>query len=150
MGAVVAASEANYVVMHWRGHSAQMRTRATYRDVVAEVILELASRILALTAVGVTEDRLILDPGLGFAKTAHHDWELVRRFAALTALGLPLLVGASRKSFLRAALAPDLTDVRPADLDAATASVTTLLVNAGASLGARARSSFGAPSHRNR
>jgi dihydropteroate synthase len=133
MTSVMAACEASYVAMHWRGHSANMRSRAQYGDVLAEVRTELASRVDALTAAGVSADRLILDPGLGFAKSAQHDWELVRRLSSLTTLGVPLLVGPSRKSFLRAALPPSFGYVEAAALDAATAAVSTLVAAAGAS-----------------
>jgi dihydropteroate synthase len=123
---LVASLAVPYVAMHWRGHSADMQSRAVYDDVVADVCQELSARRDAATSAGVTD--LVLDPGLGFAKDASHNWELVRHLSALTALGCPLLVGASRKSFLGT-----LLDGRAAaDRDAATTAVTVLAAQAGA------------------
>ena len=122
----VAGAGVPYVAMHWRGHSADMQSRAVYDDVVADVCDELAARRDAATAAGVTD--VVLDPGLGFAKTADHIWLLLQHLGALTALGRPLLVGASRKAFLGA-----LLDERPAaGRDAATAAVTVIAAQAGA------------------
>jgi dihydropteroate synthase len=104
---VVADAGAAFVVMHWRAHSAQMQRHATYGDVVDDVATELAERVEAALAAGVEESRLVVDPGLGFAKTADHNWELLRRLAELDRLGLPILVGSSRKSFLGTLLADD-------------------------------------------
>jgi dihydropteroate synthase len=123
---VVAALGVPYVAMHWRGHSAQMQSRAVYDDVVADVCTELSGRRDAALAAGVVD--LVLDPGLGFAKEAAHNWELLGRLDALSALGRPLLVGASRKAFLGALL--DGRD--PVGRDAATAAVTVLAAQAGA------------------
>ena len=123
---LVAALGLPYVAMHWRGHSADMQSRAVYGDVVAEVCAELADRRDAALAAGVTD--VVLDPGLGFAKTAEHSWALLRHLDAFVALGRPLLVGASRKGFLGALLGD-----RPADRrDDATAAVTVLAARAGA------------------
>ncbi|MFT4109908.1 MAG: dihydropteroate synthase [Propionicimonas sp.] len=105
MLAAVAGVDAGYVAMHWRGHSDRMADLATYADVVAEVCAELADRLAAALAAGVEKERIILDPGLGFAKTAEHNWALLRRLDALAALGRPLLIGASRKRFLGELLA---------------------------------------------
>ncbi len=102
---VVADAGAAFVVMHWRAHAAEMQRHATYQDVVAEVVDELRRRVDAAVAAGVPAERLVVDPGLGFAKTAEHNWELLRRLADLDALGLPILVGSSRKSFLGSLLA---------------------------------------------
>jgi dihydropteroate synthase len=123
---VVAERGVAYVAMHWRGHSADMQTRAVYADVVREVCDELAARRDAALAAGITD--LVLDPGLGFAKDADHNWALLRALPELVGLGRPLLVGASRKAFLGA-----LLDGRPAaDRDAATAAVSVLAAQAGA------------------
>lgn len=105
---VVAGSDATYVAMHWRAHADHMRDFAVYDGpggVVAAVRDELAARVEAIRAAGVPADRIVLDPGLGFAKRAEHNWELLRNLDALEALGYPLLVGASRKSFLGSLLA---------------------------------------------
>jgi dihydropteroate synthase len=122
----VAGAGVGYVAMHWRGHSTDMQSRAVYDDVVAEVCAELAERRTAALDAGVRD--LVLDPGLGFAKNADHNWALLRRLDALVALDRPLLVGASRKGFLG-----DLLGSRPAkQRDAATAAVTVLAAQAGA------------------
>ena len=107
---VVAASSATYVAMHWRSASATMQGFAVYDNpggVVHAVCDELRSRVGAALAQGVREDRLILDPGIGFAKKAEHNWELLRAIPQLRQLGFPLLIGASRKAFLGLLLASD-------------------------------------------
>ena len=96
----VAAERLPYVAMHWRGHSTEMQSRAVYADVVAEVCAELAARRDVLLEAGVAADRLVLDPGLGFAKTAEHNWALMAALPVLHELGHPVLLGASRKAFL--------------------------------------------------
>jgi dihydropteroate synthase len=112
---VVAAAEAPYVVMHSRGDSADMHDRARYDDVVAEVAAELDARLSAVVAAGVSLDRVVIDPGIGFAKTAEHNWALLARLDEIAALGRPLLVGASRKSFLGHLLADANGTPRPVD-----------------------------------
>jgi len=105
---VVAGSDATFVAMHWRAHSDVMRDRADYpAGVVTEVHDELAARLDACAAAGIDLDRVVLDPGLGFAKTPAHNWDLLRGLPRLAELGRPLLIGASRKSFLGALLAAD-------------------------------------------
>jgi dihydropteroate synthase len=97
-----------WILMHWRGHSASMQQLAQYDDVVAEVRTELLSRVDAAVAGGIDPTALVLDPGLGFAKTAEHNWSLLAELDSLVALGFPVLVGSSRKSFLgRLLAAPD-------------------------------------------
>ncbi|MEI2711915.1 MAG: dihydropteroate synthase [Nocardioides sp.] len=110
---VVADSGVTYVAMHWRAHSDRMQDLATYDDVVAEVRSELSERLDALAGAGVDPDRVILDPGLGFAKTADHNWELIAGLDRLRDLGRPLLVGASRKSFLGVLLGDERGAPRP-------------------------------------
>ena len=100
---VVAASSATYVAMHWRAHSDRMTDFASYDGpggVVAAVRDELAQRLESILAAGVDPARVVLDPGLGFAKRAEHNWELIRHLDQITGLGHRVLVGASRKSFL--------------------------------------------------
>jgi dihydropteroate synthase len=107
---VVADSEASYVAMHWRAHADHMRDFAVYDGpggVVAAVRDELAQRVEAMLAAGIDRERIVLDPGLGFAKRAEHSWALLRDLRPVRDLGFPLLVGASRKSFLGALLAAD-------------------------------------------
>jgi dihydropteroate synthase len=115
MADVVRAAGCPWILMHWRGHSATMQQLAHYEDVVADVCTELRARVEAAVSRGVDASRLAVDPGLGFAKTAAHNWALLARLDELRGLGLPILVGASRKSFLGALLAaPDGTP-RPVD-----------------------------------
>jgi dihydropteroate synthase len=129
---LVAEARVPYVVMHWRGHSADMQTKAHYTDVVSEVCDELTTRVDAVVAAGVDPSALVLDPGLGFAKTGEHNWKLLANLDRLVALGPPLLVGASRKSFLGSLLADD-DGPRPVDeRDDATAAITALAAVAGA------------------
>ncbi|MFD4986652.1 dihydropteroate synthase [Streptomyces sp. NPDC058374] len=129
----VAAAGAPFVVMHWRGFSDAMNSRAVYTDVVGEVTDELRERIDAAIAGGIAPDRIIVDPGLGFAKQAPHDLALVAHLDRLRALGHPLLVAASRKRFLGRVLAgPDGTPPPARERDAATAAVSALSAQAGA------------------
>ena len=96
----VAANRLPYIAMHWRGHSTSMQSRAVYDDVVEDVVRELAARRDTLLADGIDEDNLVLDPGLGFAKNAEHNWALMAALPVLHDLGHPILLGASRKTFL--------------------------------------------------
>lgn len=133
MLATIAAAGVPYVVMHSRGPSSDMQERAGYADVVADVHMELSARRDAATAAGIAVERLILDPGLGFAKTPCHNWDLLAHLGELVGLGQPLLVGASRKSFLGELLvATDGTTREPTDRDGATAAVSALVAHAGA------------------
>ncbi len=133
MARTVAALEVPFVAMHWRGHSADMDTRAVYDDVVAEVVAELESRLADLAEQGLSRDYVVIDPGLGFAKQGLHNWSLLAHFEALQALGRPVLVGASRKGFLGTLLADGSGEPRPADRRAdATTALTSLLAAHGA------------------
>jgi len=89
-----------YIAMHWRGHSKDMNSRAVYGDVVKDEIAELQERVNAALDAGITKGNLILDPGIGFAKEAHHNWEIIDSIDQFVALGYPVLVGGSRKRFL--------------------------------------------------
>lgn len=130
---VVAGAGVPFVAMHWRGHSADMQTRAVYDDVVSQVCAELAERAARLVEQGLSPERLVLDPGFGFAKLAHHNWSLLRRLDRVLALGHPVLVGTSRKAFLGRVGVADGDEARPAlDRDAATAATSAYAARAGA------------------
>jgi dihydropteroate synthase len=104
LAGVVARRGAAIVLMHTRGRSSDMYARATYDDVVRDVIRELGERGAAARAAGIDESRIVYDPGIGFAKRAEHSFEVLARFSEFAALGRPLLAGPSRKSFLKAAI----------------------------------------------
>ncbi|MGY1830759.1 dihydropteroate synthase [Geodermatophilus sp. SYSU D01180] len=133
MAALVADAGVPWVLMHWRGHSREMYAQATYGDVVAEVCAELSVRVDAALSAGVDAAQLVLDPGLGFAKQAAHNWALLAALPRVVSLGLPVLVGASRKSFLGRLLPGPDGALRPAPgRDAATLATTVLAAEAGA------------------
>jgi dihydropteroate synthase len=118
--------------MHWRGHSTVMQDRTAYADVVTDVASELRGRLERALAAGVGADQLVVDAGFGFAKTGEHNWQLLRRLDELAALGVPQLVGVSRKAFLGALLADGEGRPRPpAQRDDATTALTTLLAQRG-------------------
>jgi len=129
MAGLIATTGAALVLMHTRGASKTMYAEAAYADLVAEVIGELRERVQAAEAAGVPPDRLVIDPGIGFAKRAPHSYGVLAHLSELAeALGRPLLVGPSRKSYLREAL-----DDRPApERDGGTAAAVTAAVLAGA------------------
>jgi dihydropteroate synthase len=129
---VVAEARVPWILMHWRGHSARMDDLATYEDVLGEVRAELVARVDAAVLAGVDPDRIVLDPGLGFAKTAAHNWALLRRLDVFVGLGFPVLVGASRKRFLGELLADAAGPRPPAGRDGATAALSALVAAAGA------------------
>jgi dihydropteroate synthase len=133
MASAVAEAGVPWVLMHWRGHSRTMQELATYVDVVAEVRAELCQRVDAALAAGVAADRIVLDPGLGFAKLPAHNWRLAAHLTELVALGYPVLVGASRKSYLGTLLAgPDGTPRPAVEREAATVATSLLAIQAGA------------------
>ncbi|SEM84764.1 dihydropteroate synthase [Cryobacterium sp. TMT1-3] len=129
MGAVAAETGLTYVAMHWRAHAQQMDTLADYGDVVTDVIAELRTRVDALTRAGVGRERIVLDPGLGFSKKTEHNWQLLARLDAFAELGLPVMVGASRKRFLAGVLP---NGAALPDRDLPTAVVSVLAAQAGA------------------
>ena len=130
---VAGSADVGYVAMHWRAHSDHMQSLALYDgDVVDVVLAELRERVDAALAAGISPDRLVVDPGLGFAKTADHNWALLAGLDRLLALGHRVLVGSSRKSFLGTLLADADGTPRPVDQreDANTA-LTTLVAAQG-------------------
>lgn len=132
MGEVIAAARVPYIAMHWRGHANHMQSVAHYRQVAHEVRDELAARIDGLLIQGVELEQIIVDPGLGFAKTPSHNWELLRDFKALKDLNRPILIGASRKRFLGELLAAEGVDRSLGERDDATIALTALAAQAGA------------------
>lgn len=142
MGRVLADAGVPWILMHWRpaGPSPTGDRHFThriddaggYRDVVAEVSGELLGQVDAAVAAGVDPDRIVLDPGLGFAKTADHNWALLHALPTLVGLGFPVLIGASRKRFLGTLLAADGVDRPPAGREVATAAISALSAAGGA------------------
>ncbi len=98
----VAQLGCKYTLMHWRAHSKEMNSHATYENVVEEVIAEITFNLEKALAAGIKRENIILDPGLGFAKDAEHNWEILNRIDEFTALGYPVLIGHSRKRFIGA------------------------------------------------
>lgn len=118
-----------FIISHWRGFSETMDSMNNYTSVAIDVAQELAERVAKAEAAGISRDRLIIDPGLGFAKDIAQNWHLVARLDELEKLGLPILVGASRKRFLAGALEPeDAAGVSNQRRDLATAVLTALLL----------------------
>ena len=138
MPRLVAKAAVPYVVMHWRGHSSSMQERARYGDVVQEVCDELRRRVDAAVGEGVDPSLIVLDAGIGFAKAAEHNWALLASLPEIARLGgggapFPVLVGASRKSFIgRLLAAADGTPRSFASSDDATVALTALAAAAGA------------------
>jgi dihydropteroate synthase len=131
---VVAAAGATYVAMHWRAHADHMRDFAVYDGpggVVAAVRDELAARVDAMLAAGIARDRVVLDPGLGFAKRAEHNWQLLGDLRPVQELGFPLLVGVSRKSFLGTLLASGGSPRPVGEREHANTALTVLLAQRG-------------------
>ncbi|WP_406726216.1 dihydropteroate synthase [Streptomyces sp. GD-15H] len=130
---VVAAADAPFVVMHWRGLLEGGNVKGVYDDIVTEVVDELHARVEAVLEGGIAADRVIVDPGLGFSKNTDHDLALLAHLDRLRALGHPLLVAASRKRFLGQVLAgPDGAPPPARERDAATAAVSALAAQGGA------------------
>ncbi|CAN2245370.1 FolP Dihydropteroate synthase and related enzymes [Candidatus Planktophila dulcis] len=123
MFSTVAQLGCKYTLMHWRGHSKDMNEKASYGDVVAEVIEEVTLQLDKALAAGVKRENIILDPGIGFAKNAEHNWEVLNRIDEFVALGYPVLIGHSRKRFLGGE--------HPDEREEATVAVTQSLVGKG-------------------
>ena len=100
MAQVVADAGATFIAMHWRGHSVTMQSNTHYEDIVTDVVRELGEAVQQLREAGVTREKLIVDPGFGFGKTAEQNWELLSRMGEFDVDGLPVLWGTSRKTFL--------------------------------------------------
>jgi dihydropteroate synthase len=133
MARVVRDAACPWIIMHWRGHSAPRAALAEYQDVVGEVRGELLARVDDAVEAGVDTGQLVLDPGLGFAKTAQHNWALLAHLEAFTEIGIPLLLGASRKAFLGSLLADSAGTARPtAEREDATTALTMFAAMNGA------------------
>jgi dihydropteroate synthase len=131
---VVAAAGCTYVAMHWRAHADHMRDFAVYDGpggVVAAVRDELSARVDAMLAAGIEPARIVLDPGLGFAKRPEHNWQLLRDLGPVRSLGYPLLVGASRKSFIGTLLASGGSPRPVGDREHANTALTVVLAQQG-------------------
>ncbi len=129
----VARLGTSYVLMHWRAHSRQMLDHATYDDVVGEVVEELRAQLDRAVAAGVDPDRIALDPGIGFSKTADQNWQVLTEMERFHALGRPLLIATSRKRFLGRLLADrDGAPRPPIGRDDATTATSALAAAAGA------------------
>lgn len=129
MFAVAAETGATLVISHWRGFSNIMDTQNVYHDVALEVARELGERVEAAVSAGVSRDKIVIDPGLGFAKDMKQNWQLVARLDQLEKLGLPILVGASRKRFIAGTIEPDEPNEASNDRrDLATAVLTAMLL----------------------
>lgn len=123
MFSTVAALGCKYTLMHWRGHSVDMNSKAIYEDVVKEVIEEVTIQLDKALTAGISRENIILDPGIGFAKDPEHNWEVLQRIDEFIALGYPVLIGHSRKRFLGGE--------HPDDREDATVKVTQSLVGKG-------------------
>lgn len=130
---VVAASDVDVVLQHWRGHSADMYAHAAYADLARDLVAELEGRVGAAAAAGISPDRIILDPGIGFGKRGAQNWEALRALEQIVAIGPRVLVGTSRKRFLAEALADaEGVEVSTSRRDLATAVTSVLATQAGA------------------
>ena len=123
MFSTVAALGCKYTLMHWRGHSKDMNSKAQYGDVVVDVIKEVTIQLDKALAAGIKRENIVLDPGLGFAKDAEHNWEILNRIDEFVALGYPVLVGHSRKRFIGGAT--------PDDREAGTLTISESLIGKG-------------------
>ncbi len=123
MFSTVASLGCKYTLMHWRGHSKDMNSKALYEDVVEEVIHEVTIQLDKALAAGIKRENIVLDPGLGFAKDTQHNWEILKRLDEFIALGYPVLIGHSRKRFIGG----DTPDER----EAGTLSITESLIGSG-------------------
>ena len=127
MAQLIAANpKVQYIVMHWRGESKDMQSKAIYKDVVKEVKDELDQRVVELLKAGVQAEQIILDPGIGFAKEAEHNWAILQNIERFQLLGYPILVGASRKRFLGELINAKNADDREAASIALTAELARL------------------------
>ena len=127
----IATLNTPFILMHWRGPSNIMNTLTDYTDVVADVTAEISQQVDVAVAAGIARDRIAIDPGIGFAKTVDQNWPILRHLDVLEELGLPILMGASRKKFLGELLAKDGVAREMEERESATAAISTLMAARG-------------------
>ena len=120
-----------YILMHWRGPSNIMNTLTDYNDVVADVTAEISKQVDVAVAAGIARERIAIDPGIGFAKTVDQNWPILKHLEVLEGLGLPILMGASRKKFLGELLAKDGVARDSDERESATTAISTLMAARG-------------------
>ena len=127
----VAVLKVPYILMHWRGPSNIMNTLTDYNDVVADVTSEISKQVDAAISAGISRERIAIDPGIGFAKTVDQNWPILKHLDVLEELGLPILMGASRKKFLGELLAKDGVPRDSDERESATTAISTLMAARG-------------------
>ena len=127
----VATLKTPYILMHWRGPSNIMNTLTDYNDVVADVTNEISNQVDVAVAAGIARERIAIDPGIGFAKTVDQNWPILKHLDVLEGLGLPILMGASRKKFLGELLAKDGVARDSDEREIATTAISTLMAARG-------------------
>jgi dihydropteroate synthase len=127
----VASLNSPYILMHWRGPSNIMNTLTDYDDVVADVTAEIGKQVDVAVAAGIARERIVIDPGIGFAKTVDQNWPILKHLDVLEGLGLPILMGASRKKFLGELLAVDGVARDSDERESATTAISTLMAARG-------------------
>ncbi len=127
----VASLNSPYILMHWRGPSSIMNTLTDYDDVVADVTAEIGKQVDVAVAAGIARERIVIDPGIGFAKTVDQNWPILKHLDVLEGLGLPILMGASRKKFLGELLAVDGVARDSDERESATTAISTLMAARG-------------------
>jgi dihydropteroate synthase len=127
----MATLDTPYILMHWRGPSNIMNTLTDYDDVVADVTAEISRQVDVAVAAGIARERIAIDPGIGFAKTVDQNWPILKHLDVLEGLGLPILMGASRKKFLGELLAKDGVARESDERESATTAITTLMAARG-------------------
>jgi dihydropteroate synthase len=127
----VATLNTPYILMHWRGPSNIMNTLTDYVEVVADVTAEISQQVDVAVAAGIARERIAIDPGIGFAKTVDQNWPILKHLDVLEGLGLPILMGASRKKFLGELLAKDGLARDSDDRESATTAISTLMAARG-------------------
>ena len=127
----VSTLDTPYILMHWRGPSNIMNTLTDYNDVVADVTAEISEQVDVAIAAGIARERIAIDPGIGFAKTVDQNWPILKHLDVLEELGLPILMGASRKKFLGELLAKDGVARESDERESATTAISTLMAARG-------------------